>query len=122
MEIVDLTSTDGYVAGLGTTYLIFLLIAFIILIVSLWKIFVKAGKKGWISIVPFYNFWVLFEISELDGWLSIIPFVNSICMYIAYYRLSSKFGKSKLFGVATLFFPFVCLPILAFSSAQYENY
>jgi len=31
----------------------------ILVIVSLWKVFTKAGKPGWACIIPFYNIYVL---------------------------------------------------------------
>ena len=36
----------------------------ILMIVSIWKIFKKAGKKGWEAIVPIYNTIVLLEITS----------------------------------------------------------
>ena len=32
-----------------------------------------------------------------------------------------KFGCSTLFTLAAIFFPYICYPILAFGSAQYED-
>jgi len=34
----------------------------VLMIVSMWKIFEKAGKPGWACIVPIYNMIILFEI------------------------------------------------------------
>ena len=34
----------------------------VLLIIANWKMFEKAGKPGWASIVPIYNVIVLFEI------------------------------------------------------------
>ena len=90
----------------------------VLLIISLWKIFTKLGKDGWISIVPFYNMWVLFETQGIQGWFSLIPMVNVIFMYVAYYRLAINFGKGSGFAVLTIFFPYICLPIMAFGKTQ----
>ncbi len=35
-------------------------------IIGEWKVFEKAGKPGWISLIPFYNNWTLFEISGVN--------------------------------------------------------
>ena len=43
------------VAGVTTAYLIFALILCVVEIVATWKIFTKAGKPGWASIIPIYN-------------------------------------------------------------------
>ena len=45
-------------------------------IIYTWKLFKKAGKGGWESLIPFYNKWVLVEISESNWWwflLLVIP-------------------------------------------------
>lgn len=84
----------------------------------------KAGKPGWASIVPIYNMIVLLEITELPLWyivLFFIPFANIYALFKIYIELAHKFGKSTGFGVATVFFSIVCLPILAFSkTAEYK--
>ena len=44
-------------------YGVFALAICVLSIVALWKIFVKAGEKGWKAIIPFYNVYILFKIS-----------------------------------------------------------
>ena len=89
----------------------------ILMIISQWKIYKKAGKKGWESIVPVYNLIVLLEIVELPIWyiaLFFLPFANIYATFKIFIELAHKFGKSTGFGVATVFFSIICLPILAF--------
>lgn len=96
----------------------------IIIFVALWKIFKKAGKKGWESIIPIYNLIVLLEISGLPTWylvLYLIPLVNIYAMFKTYIELSKKFGKDTGFGVLMVFFPVICMPILAFSNCTYKS-
>ena len=45
----------------------------------------------------------------------IVPFANIYAMFKIYIELAHKFGKSTGFGVLTVFFNVICLPILAFS-------
>ena len=41
----------------------------IILIIACWRIFEKAGEKGWKILIPIYNFYILFKICGLkDYW------------------------------------------------------
>ena len=47
----------------------------IISIVSLWKLFKKAGYQGWEAIIPIYNAVVLFKIAGLSPWLILLIFV-----------------------------------------------
>ena len=53
--------------------------------------------------------------------LFFIPIANIYAVFKIYIELAHKFGKSTGFGVATVFFSIVCLPILAFSkTAEYK--
>ena len=111
-------------AGMGAVVWIISIIIGILTIVSMWKIFKKAGKNGWEAIIPIYNIIVLLEISKIPVWQIIfyfIPFANIYIMFKQYIELAKKFGKSTGFGVLTVFFPIICLPILAFGSAKYEE-
>ena len=98
------------------------------MIVSLWKVFTKAGRPGWAAIVPFYNMWTLFEIGGQKGayiFFIFIPFVGSIIYLVfeikALLEIAKRFGKDTAFGVLSIFFPFVTFPILAFSDAKYTE-
>ncbi len=96
----------------------------LLLIISLWKIFTKAGKPGWASIVPVYNFIVQLEIINRPLWwilLMFIPFVNFIIVIILINDLAKVFGKGPGFTVGLLFLPFIFYPILAFGSATYQG-
>ncbi|MCB6971876.1 MULTISPECIES: DUF5684 domain-containing protein [Butyricimonas] len=41
--------------------LIYLLIV-VLMLVSMWKIFEKAGRQGWEGIIPIYNIYVMLQI------------------------------------------------------------
>ena len=111
----DILNLIGSIAIFIIFAFIISIVVSIVLIIALWKIFTKLGKQGWISLIPFYNTWVLFETQGIKGWWSLIPFANIIFMYIAYYKLAINFGRSSGFAILTIFFPYICLPILAFS-------
>ncbi len=42
-------------AGLFFVIMIVFLAVLVILVVSLWKIFTKAGQPGWAAVIPFYG-------------------------------------------------------------------
>lgn len=120
-----------FAAGGSILFIIFwivyavVLIAFIaILIVSMWKIFVKAGKPGWASIIPVYNFWVICEIAFNNNimWFIFlfIPFLNFVSMIAIMIGISKSFGKGTGFAILTVFFYVITFPILAFGKAQYN--
>ncbi len=120
------TTTSSSAASGGVVLLALLLLIFsVVTIVAMWKVFEKAGRPGWAAIVPVYNIWVLFEIVGFPGWIALlafIPFVNiavSIVALVAYFKLAKQFGKSDLFAVLTLIFPYIMLCILAFGDAKF---
>jgi hypothetical protein len=106
----------------------FLLILFAIaiglfVIVSMWKVFVKAGQPGWGVLIPIYNVYLLLKIAGRPGWwliLYIIPLVNFIIGIIVAIDIAKNFGKEAIFGVGLFFFGFIFYPILAFGSAKYQ--
>ena len=117
--------TEGMFA-LGGASMVFSLIVFVLIIVSYWKIFEKAGKPGWAAIVPIYNLVVLFEVAKAPLWLLIlvlVPILNFITafpvfIYIAV-KLAKAFGKDIGFALLLIFVPFIGYPLLAFSDAEY---
>lgn len=121
------SSTSDFNFAFFSTVLLIALLLSVFMIVCLWRIFTKAGRPGWAAIVPIYNAWVLFEIVGYPGWwalLEFIPLVNifpAIMMWVSYYKLGKLFGKSDVFSILLIFFPFILLPVLAFGSAQYKG-
>src|SRR2546421_8569948 len=66
------------------------------MLVSLWKVFTKAGQPGWAVLIPFYNTYILLKIVGRPGWwllLFFLPFVNIIVAIIVYYDLVKAFGQ-----------------------------
>jgi len=105
----------------GLAIKIFLLFC-VITIESYWKIYKKAGKKGWASIVPIYNVIVLLEIVKKPTWwliLLLIPYVNIIFAIWVTNLLSKRFNKGEGFTIGLLFLPFIFYPLLGMSRAEY---
>ncbi|NLT71534.1 MAG: signal peptidase I [Verrucomicrobiaceae bacterium] len=108
----------GFVAGL--LYLGFI----VVLIVALWKIFTKAGKPGWASIVPFYNIIVLLEIVGRPLWwfvMLLIPLVNIVFAFLLAIDLAKSFGKGIGFAMGLIFLSPIFYPILGFGGARYQG-
>ena len=90
----------------------------------MWKIFTKAGKPGWASIIPIYNVFVMLDIAGKPAWwflLFLIPFVNFIVGILVIAGIATNFGKGGGFVVGMILLPIVFYPILAFGSAQYSK-
>ena len=108
----------------SSLYMVVYLIISVILIVALWKIYVKAGKPGWGAIVPIYNIILLLEITKKPLWwiiLLFIPIVNLIVIILLNIALAEKFGKSALFGIGLILLGFIFYPILGFGDAKYKG-
>lgn len=113
--------TGALAAMLGTISVIGLIL-YIIMVVANWKIFTKAGKPGWASIIPFYNYYVLFEIAGMNGWmflLLLIPIVNIVMAIMLYLNLAKAFGQSTGFAVGLILLNPIFMLILGFGSAKY---
>lgn len=98
------------------------LIMELLFIVSLWKIFKKAGRKGIYSIIPIYNIYYFTKLITGNGWLfliTLIPLINIIFIYYLLFKLAKLFGKKILFIIGLMLLPIVFIPILAFDDSIY---
>ena len=114
-------SVNGMTTAVATTTLIIGLVVAVATLIAMIKLFKKFGKPGWAPIVPIYNMWVLLEMGGLPGWLCLVPVANGICVYIAYFQIAKKLGKSTGFCVCTIFFLPICLFIMAFDKSMPNN-
>jgi hypothetical protein len=98
------------------------LIGIVLLLVSEWKIYAKAGKPGWACLIPIYNVIVLLEIIGKPWWwllLMIIPFVNIVFAIWMINLLSKSFGHGTGFTLGLIFLSIIFYPILGFGSSKY---
>lgn len=89
-----------------------------------WRLFEKAGRAGWKSLIPIYNVFVLLDIVGRPAWwflLTLIPVVNLVVTAILCVDLARSFGKGTGFGIGLLLLGFLFGPILAFGSARYDG-
>ena len=122
------TNVLGLLAGMGigvAIALVFFGLTFaILIIVSNWKIYSKAGKPGWASIIPIYSTIVLLEIVGKPVWwliLLLIPCTLPIFGIWLTNLVSKSFGKNVGFTIGLLILPIIFYPILAFGSATYQG-
>lgn len=119
-------STGSTLFG-GILVIIYLIsiIGSLLSLIAMWKIYTKAGKPGWASIVPIYNLVVLFEIVELEWWHVLIalfvPFAVFIYLIVIDIKLAKVFGKDIGFILLLIFIPIVGQLILAFGNATYNG-
>lgn len=125
---IDYGSSSG-AAGLTGAIAAFIGVVWIIAmgmcvlqIIAMWKIFTKANKPGWASIVPIYNIYTLLQIAEVPTWyllLLIIPVANIYATFKMYIELAHKFGKDTGFGIGLVLLNPVFILVLAFGNATY---
>lgn len=118
------TTSQTDISAILGTYAILVLVIAVIMIVANWKIYTKAGKPGWASIVPFYNMYVMYEIAGMNGWmflLTFIPIVNIVIQIMLYLNLAKKFGKSTGFAIGLILLNPIFILLLAFGNAEYNK-
>ncbi|MBS4000103.1 MAG: hypothetical protein KGZ71_06445 [Desulfobulbaceae bacterium] len=113
--------SGGLMAILAGSMVIWVILLLIV-IVSFWKIFEKAGEPGWAALIPIYNIIIMLKIVGRPIWwivLLLIPFVNIIFGIILYLDLAKSFNKGTGFAVGLILLSIIFLPILAFDSSEY---
>jgi len=101
-----------------------LIIAFISLtLAGKWRVFSKADKDGWMSLVPILSFVEMTDIAkEPMNWvyLLFVPFVNIGVYILLLSSLAKAFNKSGKFAAGLFFLPFIFFPTLGFGDAKYK--
>ncbi len=132
-ETYEMSPEEGAAAAVGIMALLAammvpLLILMAIYIISMWKIFTKAGQPGWAAIVPIYNIIVQLNVQGRPTWWIVwylVPFVNYVSglvmFIIAGLDLAKRFGKSGGFAAGLILLNPIFLLILAFGSARYQG-
>jgi len=106
----------------------------IVMIVSNWKINVKAGQPGWAVLVPFYSLYIHLKVLQRPSywiWLYIGSIITSVIFIgligiiilsiLDAIRLAKVFGKGDGFIVGLIIFPIIFYPMLAFGDAHYQQ-
>lgn len=123
-NIIETTINNGPLMGMFLGISIFALIISLIIIISYWKIFKKAGQPGIASIIPIYNIIVMIKIAKLPMWyliLFLIPIANIYALFKIYIEIAKKYGKSSGFGIGMTLIPIIFVPMLAFSDNVYDE-
>jgi hypothetical protein len=129
------TGGSGLAAGLLIVYLLLIIAVYVVVFAGVWKMYAKAGKPGWVAIIPFYNWWVWLEIIDRPRWwfwaifavlLAWVPFLNIFIILGLYFIVGMAvldmvkcFGKGSFHEIGLVVLPFIFAPILGFGGAQY---
>ncbi len=92
-------------------------------VAGMWRVFEKAGRPGWATIVPIYGMVVLLRITNQSRWcmlLVLIPGVNVLTWFIINLNLAWRFGKDLGYAFGLTVLPFIFYPILGFGRARFR--
>ena len=109
-------------AGIGTAYYLFILVFYIVCVIGMWKMFEKAGKPGWASLIPFYNLYCIYDIGWGTGWLfllTFIPCVGVIFDIMLSFKMAKAYGQGTGFGFGIIFLKPIFYMILGFGDSEY---
>ena len=91
-----------------------------------WKLFEKAGYKGFYSAIPYYNLFILSKIVNCTQWwwylLLFLPYINFFTMMLMFIDLAKSFGRFKIWEiVCAAVVPFIFFPIVNHQGSKYSD-
>lgn len=121
--MTDETLLQGILIGIGGTALLFSLIWYILVAISNYLLFEKAGYAGWKSLIPFYNLYIqqCITFGYEKRWfilLLLIPLVGPLYGIYLVYSFGRSFGLSALQAVLYVFFTPIFNLYLAFNDGS----
>lgn len=120
----EMVGVGGDAASQGLHFFAYVVPLIVVAIIAAhWKIFTKANKPGWASLVPIYNIFVTLKVVQKPGWWTILMFIPIINIFVGIYivyLLAQVFGRGIGFTLGLIFLPFIFLPILAFGKSTYQ--
>jgi serine/threonine protein kinase len=94
-----------------------------VLCAAFWKVFSKAGLRGWGSLIPVYNLVLWMRLGGKPGWWAIwlvVPFVNLVIYTIVTFEVAKNFGKGVAYTLGLLLCPPLFYIFLGLGKAQYN--
>lgn len=73
----------AFAGGILGTVIISVAVFYIFVVIALWKIFTKAGIKGWKSLIPIYNLYCAFKMIGLSPWWILWDLLASTAFSVA---------------------------------------
>ena len=101
-------------------------ILFTIPLAFCWKLFDKAGYKGFYSVIPYYNLFILSKIVNCTKWwwylLLLLPYINVFTLMLMLIDLGKSFGRFKIWEVVcAAVVPYIFFPIVAAQGSKYSD-
>ena len=91
-----------------------------------WRLFEKAGYKGFYSVIPYYNLFILSKIVNCTQWwwylLLFLPYINFFTMMLMFIDLAKSFGRFKIWEIlCAAVVPFIFFPIVNHQGSKYND-
>lgn len=126
----------------------FFVICYLLDVAACWRIFRKAGQRGWKSLVPVYSSFVRYQISwrplwfwvsaallivsfalghysgenvVLDGVAIVVGAAGWLVRMAAQWHLARAFGRGPLFSLGMILFPPLFNLILGLGGSEYQG-
>ena len=118
-DIYRITGVNLALTNAATVvYSIMSFVASVLIIISYWKIFVKAGERGWKIFIPVYNVYILYKISGMKKhfWFAVIAqLVSAVFMFrvLVLYADNGADAVLNSSSATALFFGALALSALA---------
>jgi len=100
----------GFVGSILMSLIICGTIFYVLQVIAGWKIFKKAGEKGWKALIPFYNTYIFFKIAGMKKWFWTIlglAFLTGIISAVTGFNSSNiqsnTYTGANLFGAIVYF-------------------
>ncbi len=77
-----LAFAGGVVGGMLATTVIIALAYYVLLVIAGWKVFEKAGEKGWKSLIPIYNTYIFYKIVGMKKWFWAILIASFVISFV----------------------------------------
>lgn len=106
-SFTDQALNPAFVQGTGIVGVVW----YVLIAVSLWRVFSKAGFAGILALIPILNVFLLVKIAGYSAWaglLYLIPIVGWVFSIFVALRLGERFGKG---GAFSFFLLWVLAPI-----------
>ena len=111
------------------TFILFVLLVpafFTLPIAFCWRLFEKAGYKGFYSVIPYYNLFILSKIVNCTQWwwylLLFLPYINFFTIMLMFIDLAKSFGRFKIWEiVCAAVIPFIFFPIVNHQGSKYND-
>jgi len=116
---------DAQILALAQTYGVVGVVLYVLIAISLWRVFSKAGYPGILAIVPIVNVFILVKVAGYSAWMTLlmlIPIVNIIFSIVIAVRVGKNFGKGGVFSFFLLWLlSIIGYFIIGFGSSEYRR-